>query len=336
MNRSNHRPILSKISGVGHYMPEKVLTNHDLEKLVDTNDEWIVSRTGISERRIVADGEFTSHMSVNAINELLETTDTDVSEIDVIIVATVTPDRLFPSTACLVQEKIGAKNCWGFDLSAACSGFVFGLNTASRFVESGAYKKIIVVGVDTMSSIMNYKDRNTCILFGDGAGAVLVEPSAEEGFGIIDSLSSIDGSGAEHLYMPAGGSEKPASHETVDADEHYLHQDGKKVYIDAVRGMADISIRILEKNGLNGEDIDLFIPHQANKRIIDSTAKRLKIDSSKVVINIGSYGNTTAGTIPLGLYDAVQDGRLKKGYVTVLAAFGAGYTLGSTLLKWAY
>ncbi len=336
MNRSNHRPILAKISGVGHYMPEKVLTNHDLEKLVDTNDEWIVSRTGISERRIVADGEFTSHMSVNAINELLETTDTDVSEIDVIIVATVTPDRLFPSTACLVQEKIGAKNCWGFDLSAACSGFVFGLNTASRFVESGAYKKIIVVGVDTMSSIMNYKDRNTCILFGDGAGAVLVEPSEEEGFGIIDSLSSIDGSGAEHLYMPAGGSEKPASHETVDADEHYLHQDGKKVYIDAVRGMADISIKILEKNGLNGEDIDLFIPHQANKRIIDSTAKRLKIDSSKVVINIGSYGNTTAGTIPLGLYDAVQDGRLKKGYVTVLAAFGAGYTLGSTLLKWAY
>ncbi|MCH7818527.1 MAG: ketoacyl-ACP synthase III [Candidatus Marinimicrobia bacterium] len=336
MNRSNHRPILAKISGVGHYMPEKVLTNHDLEKLVDTNDEWIVSRTGISERRIVADGEFTSHMSVNAINELLETTDTDVSEIDVIIVATVTPDRLFPSTACLVQEKIGAKNCWGFDLSAACSGFVFGLNTASRFVESGAYKKIIVVGVDTMSSIMNYKDRNTCILFGDGAGAVLVEPSAEEGFGIIDSLSSIDGSGAEYLYMPAGGSEKPASHETVDADEHYLHQDGKKVYIDAVRGMADISIRILEKNGLNGEDIDLFIPHQANKRIIDSTAKRLKIDSSKVVINIGSYGNTTAGTIPLGIYDAVQDGRLKKGYVTVLAAFGAGYTLGSTLLKWAY
>ena len=336
MNRSNHRPILAKISGVGHYMPEKVLTNHDLEKLVDTNDEWIVSRTGISERRIVADGEFTSHMSVNAINELLETTNTDVSEIDVIIVATVTPDRMFPSTACLVQEKIGAKNCWGFDLSAACSGFVFGLNTASRFVESGAYKKIIVVGVDTMSSIMNYKDRNTCILFGDGAGAVLVEPSAEEGFGIIDSLSSIDGSGAEYLYMPAGGSEKPASHETVDADEHYLHQDGKKVYIDAVRGMADISIRILEKNGLNGEDIDLFIPHQANKRIIDSTAKRLKIDSSKVVINIGSYGNTTAGTIPLGIYDAVQDGRLKKGYVTVLAAFGAGYTLGSTLLKWAY
>ncbi|MCH7954902.1 MAG: ketoacyl-ACP synthase III [Candidatus Marinimicrobia bacterium] len=336
MNRSNHRPILAKISGVGHYMPEKVLTNHDLEKLVDTNDEWIVSRTGISERRIVADGEFTSHMSVNAINELLETTNTDVSEIDVIIVATVTPDRLFPSTACLVQEKIGARNCWGFDLSAACSGFVFGLNTASRFVESGAYKKIIVVGVDTMSSIMNYKDRNTCILFGDGAGAVLVEPSAEEGFGIIDSLSSIDGSGAEYLYMPAGGSEKPASHETVDADEHYLHQDGKKVYIDAVRGMADISIRILEKNGLNGEDIDLFIPHQANKRIIDSTAKRLKIDSSKVVINIGSYGNTTAGTIPLGIYDAVQDGRLKKGYVTVLAAFGAGYTLGSTLLKWAY
>lgn len=336
MNHSNHNPIMAKISGVGHYMPERVLTNHDLEKMVDTNDEWIVSRTGISERRIVADGEFTSHMSVNAINELLETTNTDVSAIDVIIVGTVTPDKLFPSTACLIQEKIGAKNCWGFDLSAACSGFVFGLNTASRFIESGAYKKVIVVGVDTMSSIMNYKDRNTCILFGDGAGAVLVEPSEEEGFGIIDSLSSIDGSGADHLYMPAGGSEKPATHETVDADEHYLHQDGKKVYVNAVKGMADISIKILERNGLNGEDIDLFIPHQANRRIIDSTAKRLNIDSSKVVINIGTYGNTTAATIPLGIFDAVRDGRLKKGDVTVLAAFGAGYTLGSTLLKWAY
>jgi len=336
MNDSNHRPFMAKISGVGHYMPERVLSNHDLEKLVDTNDEWIVSRTGISERRIVADGEATSHMSVNAINELLETTDTDVSEIDVIIVGTVTPDRFFPSTACLIQESIGAKNCWGFDLSAACSGFVFGLNTASRFIESGAYKKIIVVGVDTMSSIMNYKDRDTCILFGDGAGAVLVEPSEEEGFGIIDSVSLIDGSGADHLYMPAGGSEKPATHETIDADEHYLHQDGKKVYVNAVKGMADIAAQILERNGLNGEDVDLFIPHQANKRIIESTAKRLNIDSSKVLINIGAYGNTTAGTIPLGIYDAVRDGRLKKGDVTVLAAFGAGYTLGSTLLKWAY
>ena len=336
MNQSNHNPILAKISGVGKYLPEKVLTNRDLEKLVDTNDEWIVSRTGISERRIVADGEATSHMSINAINELLETTDTDVSEIDVIIVATVTPDRFFPSTACIVQERIGAKNCWGFDLSAACSGFVFGLNTASRFIESGAYKKVIVVGVDAMSTIMNYKDRNTCILFGDGAGAVLVEPSEEEGFGIIDSMSLIDGSGGDHLYMPAGGSEKPATHETIDADEHYLHQDGKKVYINAVKGMADISAKILERNGLNGGDIDVFIPHQANKRIIDSTAKRLNIDPAKVIINIGKYGNTTAGTIPLGIYDAVKDGRLKKGDVTVLAAFGAGYTLGSTLIKWSY
>ena len=275
-------------------------------------------------------------MSINAINELLETTDTDVSEIDVIIVATVTPDRFFPSTACIVQERIGAKNCWGFDLSAACSGFVFGLNTASRFIESGAYKKVIVVGVDAMSTIMNYKDRNTCILFGDGAGAVLVEPSEEEGFGIIDSMSLIDGSGGDYLYMPAGGSEKPATHETIDSDEHYLHQDGKKVYIDAVKGMADISAKILERNGLNGEDIDVFIPHQANKRIIDSTAKRLNIDPSKVIINIGKYGNTTAGTIPLGIYDAVKDGKLKKGDVTVLAAFGAGYTLGSTLIKWSY
>ena len=336
MNDSSHKSIMAKISGVGHYIPERVLTNNDLEKMVDTNDEWIVSRTGISERRIVAEGEATSHMSVNAINELLETTNTEVSEIDVIIVGTVTPDRFFPSTACLIQEKIGAKNCWGFDLSAACSGFIFGLNTASRFIESGAYKKVIVVGVDTMSSIMNYKDRDTCILFGDGAGAVLVEPSEEDGFGIIDSLSFIDGSGADYLYMPAGGSEKPATHETVDANEHYLHQDGKKVYVHAVKGMADIAIKILERNDLNGDDIDMFIPHQANKRIIDSTAKRLNIDSSKVLINIGTYGNTTAGTIPLGIYDAVRDGRLKKGDVTVLASFGAGYTFGSTLLKWAY
>ena len=336
MNDSSHKSIMAKISGVGHYIPERVLTNNDLEKMVDTNDEWIVSRTGISERRIVAEGEATSHMSVNAINELLETTNTEVSEIDVIIVGTVTPDRFFPSTACIIQEKIGAKNCWGFDLSAACSGFIFGLNTASRFIESGAYKKVIVVGVDTMSSIMNYKDRDTCILFGDGAGAVLVEPSEEDGFGIIDSLSFIDGSGADYLYMPAGGSEKPATHETVDANEHYLHQDGKKVYVHAVKGMADIAIKILERNDLNGDDIDMFIPHQANKRIIDSTAKRLNIDSSKVLINIGTYGNTTAGTIPLGIYDAVRDGRLKKGDVTVLASFGAGYTFGSTLLKWAY
>ncbi len=327
---------MAKIGGVGHYTPERILTNHDLEQMVDTNDDWIVSRTGISERRIAADGEFTSHMSVKAINELLDTTNTDPNDIDVIIVATVTPDRMFPATACLIQEKIGAKNCWGFDLSAACSGFIFGLNTASRFVESGAYKKVVVIGSDTMSSIMNYKDRNTCILFGDGAGAVLVEPSEEEGIGIIDSYSSIDGSGAEYLYMAAGGSEKPASHETVDADEHYLYQEGKIVYINAIKGMADVSIEILRRNGFKSEDIDLFIPHQANKRIIDSTAKRLNLDSSKVVVNIGRYGNTTAATIPLGIYEAVQDGRLKKGDVTVLAAFGAGYTLGSTLLKWAY
>ena len=336
MNSQNNTPMMAKISGVGHYVPEKVLTNSDLEKMMDTNDEWIVSRTGISERRIVSDGEATSHMGIHAIRELLEFTDTDPGEIDVIIVATVTPDRMFPATACLIQEEIGANNCWGFDLSAACSGFLFALNSASRFVESGAYKKVVVVGADTMSSIMNYEDRNTSILFGDGAGAVMVEPSEEEGFGILDSLSSIDGSGAEYLYMAAGGSEKPASHETVDAREHFLYQDGRTVYINAVKGMAEVSVQILERNGLEGKDIDLFIPHQANKRIIDSTAKRLGIDESKVVLNIDKYGNTTAATIPLGIYEAVRDGRLKKGDITVLAAFGAGYTLGSTLIKWAY
>lgn len=327
---------MAKISGVGHYVPEKVLTNSDLEKMMDTNDEWIVSRTGISERHIVSNGEATSHMGIHAIRELLDFTDTDPGEIDVIIVATVTPDRMFPATACLIQEEIGANNCWGFDLSAACSGFLFALNSASRFVESGAYKKVVVVGADTMSSIMNYEDRNTSILFGDGAGAVMVEPSEEEGFGILDSLSSIDGSGAEYLYMAAGGSEKPATHETVDAREHFLYQDGRTVYINAVKGMAEVSVQILERNGLEGADVDLFIPHQANKRIIDSTAKRLGIDESKVLLNIDKYGNTTAATIPLGIYEAVRDGRLKKGDITVLAAFGAGYTLGSTLIKWAY
>lgn len=336
MNSQNSTPMMAKISGVGHYVPEKVLTNSDLEKMMDTNDEWIVSRTGISERHIVSNGEATSHMGIHAIRELLDFTDTDPGEIDVIIVATVTPDRMFPATACLIQEEIGANNCWGFDLSAACSGFLFALNSASRFVESGAYKKVVVVGADTMSSIMNYEDRNTSILFGDGAGAVMVEPSEEEGFGILDSLSSIDGSGAEYLYMAAGGSEKPASHETVDAREHFLYQDGRTVYINAVKGMAEVSVQILERNGLEGTDVDLFIPHQANKRIIDSTAKRLGIDESKVVLNIDKYGNTTAATIPLGIYEAVRDGRLKKGDITVLAAFGAGYTLGSTLIKWAY
>ncbi|MCH7494541.1 MAG: ketoacyl-ACP synthase III [Candidatus Marinimicrobia bacterium] len=336
MNSQNSTPMMAKISGVGHYVPEKILTNSDLEKMMDTNDEWIVSRTGISERRIVSNGEATSHMGIHAIRELLDFTDTDPGEIDVIIVATVTPDRMFPATACLIQEEIGANNCWGFDLSAACSGFLFALNSASRFVESGAYKKVVVVGADTMSSIMNYEDRNTAILFGDAAGAVMVEPSEEEGFGILDSLSSIDGSGAEYLYMAAGGSEKPASHETVDAGEHFLYQDGRTVYVNAVKGMAEVSVQILERNGLEGTDVDLFIPHQANKRIIDSTAKRLGIDESKVIVNIDKYGNTTAATIPLGLYEAVRDDRLKKGDITVLAAFGAGYTLGSTLIKWAY
>ena len=336
MNSKNRTPIMAKISGVGHYVPEKVLTNSDLEKMMDTNDEWIVSRTGISERHIVSKGEASSHMGIHAVRELLGLTDTDPGEIDVIIVATVTPDRMFPVTACLIQKEIGASNCWGFDLSAACSGFLFALNSASRFIESGAYKKVVVIGVDTMSSIMNYEDRDTSILFGDAAGAVMVEPSEEEGFGILDSLSSIDGSGAEYLYMAAGGSEKPASHETVDAGEHFLQQDGRTVYVNAVKGMAEVSVQILERNGLEGKDIDLFIPHQANKRIIDSTAKRLGIEESKVILNIDKYGNTTAATIPLGIYEAVRDGRLNRGDITVLAAFGAGYTLGSTLIKWAY
>jgi len=325
--------ITASITAVGKFLPSKKLTNFDLEKMVDTNDEWIRSRTGIEERRIVEKGQASSYMSVNAFKNLQKNYNINSDEIDVIIVATVTPDMLFPSTACIIQDQISAKNAFAFDLSGACSGFLFALDTATRFIESGKYKKVLVFGVDTMSSVVDYTDRNTCILFGDGAGVVLVEPSKDEN-GIIDSELKTDGSGAKYLMMKAGGSLHPATHETVENKEHFGYQDGATVYKYAVKGMADISKEVSDRNNLTSQTIDLFIPHQANKRIIDSAAKRLGIPKEKVLININKYANTTAGTIPIALTEAVEQKMLKKGDNVILSSFGAGFTWGAIYLKW--
>tara|TARA_B100000212_G_C27307063_1_gene504105 strand:+ start:83 stop:1075 length:993 start_codon:yes stop_codon:yes gene_type:complete len=325
--------LTANITAVGKYLPEKKLTNKDLENFLDTSDEWIQDRTGIHTRRIASKNEATSDLCINAIKELLNGKNIDPNDIDAIIVATVTPDMMFPSTACIIQKKIGANNAWGFDLSAACSGFLFALETGSQFISSGRYKKVLVVGSDTMSSILNYSDRNTCILFGDGAGVVLLEPS-NKGFGVIDSKLNIDGTGGEYLYLKAGGSRLPTSIETIKNNHHFLYQEGKTVFKYAVRGMYNVSKDILERNNISVNDIKLFIPHQANKRIIDSTAKKLKIDSNKVLINIDKYANTTAGTIPIGLYDAVNEKKVSKGDYVLLTVFGAGFTFGSTLIKW--
>lgn len=325
--------IRAAITGVASYVPEKIITNADLEKIVDTNDEWIVSRTGIRERRVVADGEASSDMSVKAVTKLLKETGTKAEEIDAIIVATVTPDMLFPSTAALIQDKIGATKAWGYDLSGACSGFLFALKSGSSLIQTG-HKKVIVVGVDTMSSILDYTDRNTCILFGDGGGAVLLEPTEDEDYGIIDDLLMIDGSGADALHMKAGGSRKPATHETVDAREHYIYQDGRSVFKRASTDMANISVEILEKNNFKAEDVNIFIPHQANKRIIDMAARKAGFTDEQVLLNIDKYGNTTAGTLPIGLDEVVHEKRIKDGDLVLLAAFGAGYTWGSILLRY--
>lgn len=331
----NRSKIRAAITAVAHYVPDKILSNSDLEKMVDTTDEWIVTRTGIRERRILENGA-SSDMAVEAVRKLLELRKISPEEIEVIIVATVTPDMLFPPTATIVQRKIGAKNAWGFDMEAACSGFLYALVTGAQFIENGNYKKVLVVGSDKMSSITDYTDRNTCILFGDAAGAVLLEPIEDENLGILDHIFYCDGSGEEFLHMKAGGSLNPPSHETVDKKWHYIYQDGKAVFKVAVIGMADVSEEILKKNNLTGEDVDYFVPHQANLRIIDAAAKRMGIDYSKVMINIDKYGNTTAATIPLCLSEWWQAGKLKKGQTLVLASFGAGYTWGSILLKWAY
>jgi 3-oxoacyl-[acyl-carrier-protein] synthase-3 len=286
------------ITAVGHYAPDKILTNADLEKMVDTNDEWIQSRTGIRERRIMEDGA-SSDMAVKAIENLLSRRNMSASEIEVIIVATVTPDMFFPATACIIQQKIGATKAWGFDLSAACSGFLFAMTTGAKLVESGTYSKVLVVGTDKMSSIVDYTDRNTCILFGDAAGAVLLEPGTEDGYGIIDSKFYVDGSGGQYLCMTGGGSLNPPSHDTVDKKMHYIYQDGKNVFKLAVKGMADVSVEVMDRNGLKGEDVAWLVPHQANLRIIDATAERMGIRREQVMINIDKYGNTTAATIPL-------------------------------------
>ncbi|MFZ1080363.1 MAG: beta-ketoacyl-ACP synthase III [Candidatus Kryptoniota bacterium] len=322
------------ITGVGHYVPENILTNADLEKMIDTTDEWIQTRTGIRERRILKKGA-TSDLAAGAINDLLKRRNMSPEEIDLIIAATITPDMFFPSTVCLIQEKIGAKNAWGFDLSAACSGFVFALVTGAQFVQTGAYKKVIVVGADKMSGITDYTDRANCILFGDAGAAVLLEPEEDSEYGILDYILHCDGSGAPYLNLLGGGSLNPPTHETVDKKMHYLYQDGKAVFKVAVVGMADVSYEIMKKNNLTGEDIDWLVPHQANKRIIDATASRMELDSSKVMLNIDRYGNTTAATIPLCLSEYYKNGQLKKGQTIVISAFGAGYTWGAILVKWA-
>ena len=322
----------ANITAVGKYLPKNILSNTDLEKMVDTNDEWIRTRTGIQERRIVDKGQASVEMSINAIQQILDSRDLDPTEIDAIIVGTVTPDMLFPSCAALIQHQIGATNAWGYDLSAACSGFIFALQSGSALIESGQCEKVIIVGVDTMSSILDYEDRNTCILFGDGAGAVLLEPSEE--YGIIDGIMRVDGGGGEFLKIPGGGSLHRTNHETVDKKMHYIQQDGRTVYKFAVKGMADVSYELASRNNLTNDDIDLFIPHQANKRIIDAAAKRLGLPDEKVLINIDKYANTTAATIPIGIVEAVETKRLKKGDNLILASFGAGFTWGATYIKW--
>jgi 3-oxoacyl-[acyl-carrier-protein] synthase-3 len=327
----------AKITSIGRYVPPRVLTNADLEKMVETSDEWIQTRVGISERHIAGPDTATSDLATAAAKDALERRGIEANEVDAIIVCTVTPDMMFPSTACLVQNNLGAHNAWGFDLVAACSGFVYGLTTGASLVAAGTHKKVLVIGADTMSRIIDYKDRATCVLFGDGAGAMLLE-AAEEGedAGFIDFLGEIDGSGGEFLYMPGGGSRKPASAETIAGGMHYVHQEGQQVFKYAVRKMYEMSTSLLERNNLTTKDVDLLVPHQANRRIIDATTERLGLAPEQVMININRYGNTTAGTIPLATCDAVAEGRLRKGALVLFAAVGAGYTAGASLWRWGF
>ena len=327
-------PVRAKISALGTWTPPRLLTNADLEKMVETTDEWITSRVGIRERHIVEPGMATSHMAVEAAKRCLAERSLTGKDVETIIVGTVTPDMLFPSTACLVQDRLGAKGAWGFDLSAACSGFVYSLQVGCKLVESGAQKKVLVIGSDTMSSIIDYTDRATCVLFGDGAGAVLVEPAEEGELGMIDFHHEIDGSGACSLFMPGGGSLHPPSHETVDKKMHYVHQDGQAVYKFAVRKMVEATETVMQRNGVTGADLDVFISHQANRRIITATADRLGMPEEKVIINIDRFGNTTCGTIPLAMETARQEGKLKKGDLVLIASVGAGFTVGAALLRW--
>ena len=326
----------AKITALGTYVPPRLLTNQDLEKMVETNSQWIVERTGIRTRHIVEKGVATSDLSIEAARKVLAQRGINADDLDAIIVATVTPDMMFPATACLVQHKLGAKHAWGFDLSAACSGFPYALQTGVQFIRTGAHKKVLVIGADVMSSIIDYTDRATCIIFGDGAGAVLVEPAADGEPGFIDFMHEIDGSGGCALNMPAGGSKLPPSQETVAKKMHFVHQDGQAVFKFAVRKMAEVSEAILQRNGFKGSDVDAFIPHQANLRIITATADRLGLKPERVIVNICEYGNTTAATIPLAMQTAIDEGKLKKGDLVLLASVGAGFTVGATLLRWAY
>ncbi len=323
----------AKITALGIHVPPRTLTNADFEKTLETSDEWIRTRTGIRERHVVDKGMATSDLAAEAAKRALAERGINGNEIEAILVATVTPDMLFPSTACLVQHKLGIKGVWGFDLSAACSAFVYALQAGAQFVVSGAHKKVMVIGADVMSSILDYTDRATCILFGDGAGAVILEP-AQDGEGIIDFIHEVDGSGGCSLYMPGGGSLHPATHETVEKKMHFVHQDGQAVFKYAVRKMGDVCEKLLARNGVKAGDIDCFIPHQANQRIITATAERVGLKAESVIINIDRYGNTTAGTIPLAMQTAREEGRLKKGDLVLLASVGAGFTVGATLLRW--
>jgi len=330
------KPIRAKISALGTYVPPRLLTNADLERMVDTSNDWIMSRVGIRERHIVDKGVATSDLAVEAARKALAQRGLAPENIDAIIVGTVTPDMLFPSTACLVQHKLGAKGAWGFDLSAACSAFVYALQTGAQFIGNGVHKRVLVIGSDVMSSIIDYTDRATCVLFGDGAGAAILEPAEDDSVGLIDFIHEVDGSGAYFLYMPGGGSLNPSSKETIEKRMHYVHQDGQQVFKFAVRKQTELCQKLLERNGLKGSDIDAFIPHQANLRIISATVDRLALRPEAVIVNIDKFGNTTAGTIPLAMQTAIEQGKLKKGSLVLLASVGAGFTIGATLLRWAY
>jgi len=328
--------VRAKISALGTYVPPRLLTNADLEKMVETDNQWILERTGIRERHLVDKGVATSDLAVEAAKKALAERGLTPTDMEVIIVGTVTPDMFFPSTACLVQHKLGAKGIWGFDLSAACSAFLYALQTGTQFIATGAHKRVMVIGADVMSSIIDYTDRATCVIFGDGAGAVILEAADDDSLGIIDFIHEIDGSGGCSLYMPGGGSLNPSTQETVEQKMHFVHQDGQAVFKFAVRKQAEVCEKLLQRNGLKGSDIAAFIPHQANKRIITATAERLGLRPESVIINIDRYGNTTAGTIPLAMDTARQEGKLKKGDLVLLAAVGAGFTVGATLLRWAF
>ncbi|HVB99867.1 MAG TPA: beta-ketoacyl-ACP synthase III [Candidatus Dormibacteraeota bacterium] len=329
------KAIRAKITGVAGYVPPRVLTNADMEKMVNTNDEWIRTRTGIRERHIVEPGVAASHLGTEAAKQLLAQRNVPPEEIDLIVVATVTPDMMFPATACLIQDRLGASRAWGFDLSGACSGFLYALTVGAQFVGAGTHAKALVIGSDVMSSIIDFTDRATCVLFGDGAGAVLIEPAESDAEGILDFCHDVDGSGGCNLYMPGGGSLHPPSHETVNQKMHYVHQDGPQVFKYAVRRMCEVSTKLLERNGFTADDLALVVPHQANLRIIRAMQERLDLPDSKIMVSIDRYGNTTAATIPLGLRDAVEQKRLRRGDLVLLVSVGAGYTTGGVLMRWA-